>query len=120
MYITWRKLSNRYYAYLVASYWDKEKKAPRTSSIYLGSSLPSAQKNLEKHLFNLPPNQLSSREKIDLLAKLGEKAPDEVVNMPTRDRAKEAVLRQLNKLKDRYSARSDITFALERAIDRLS
>lgn len=120
MYITWRKLSNRYYAYLVASYWDKEKKAPRTTAVYLGSSLPTAQKNLEKHLFNLPPNQLSSRAKIDLLAKLGEKAPTEVVNMPSRDRAKESVLRHLNKLRAHHAARSDITFVLDRAIERLS
>jgi hypothetical protein len=82
MYITWRKLSNRYYAYLVSSYWDKEKKAPRTTAVYLGSSLPTAQKNLEKHLFNLTPNQLSSRAKIELLAKLGEKAPPRSLTCP--------------------------------------
>ena len=120
MYITWRKLSNRYYAYLVASYWDKEKKAPRTTAVYLGCSLPTAQKNLEKHLYNLPANQLSSRAKIDLLAKLGEKAPDEVVNMPTRDRAKESVVRHLTKLRARHAGRTDIALVLDRAIDRLS
>jgi hypothetical protein len=120
MYVTWRNLNNRYYAYLVSSYWDKEKKAPRTAAVYLGSSLPTAQKNLEKHLFNLPPGQLSSRAKIDLLAKLGERAPEEVVNLPTRDRAKESVLRQLHKLRAHYADRSDLVFVLDRAIERLS
>lgn len=120
MYITWRKLNNRHYAYLVASYWDKAKKAPRTSAVYLGSSLATAQKNLEKHLTNLPPNQLSSRAKIDLLAKLGERAPDDVVNLPSRDRAKESVLRHLSKLKARHAARPDLVFVLDRAIERLS
>lgn len=120
MYVTWRKLSNRYYAYLVSSYWDKEKKAPRTAAVYLGSSLVTAQKNLEKHLAGLPPSQLSSRSKIDLLAKLGEKAPDDVVNLPSRDRAKESVLRHLNKLRTHHAARADIVYVLDRAIERLS
>lgn len=119
MYVTWRKLNNRYYAYLVASYWDKEKKAPRTSATYLGSSLASAQKTLEKTLASLE-TPLSSRAKIDLLTKLGEKAPEEVVNLPTRDRAKESVLRQLSKMKTKYAGRADLVFVLERAIERLS
>jgi hypothetical protein len=119
MYVTWRKLNNRYYAYLIASYWDKEKKAPRTAATYLGNTLSVAQKKLEK-TFNNMPNPLSSRTRIDLLAKLGEKAPDEVINLPAKDRAKEAVINQLVKLKTRYSNRQDITFALERAIERLS
>lgn len=120
MYITWRKLNNRYYAYLVSSYWDKEKKSPRTTAAYLGSNLSTAQKTLEKSLANLPPNTLTSRAKIDLLAKLGEKAPPEVINLPSKDRAKDSVIRQLSKLRDKYAARPDITFALERAIERLS
>ncbi|MDR3591426.1 MAG: hypothetical protein P4N41_17365 [Negativicutes bacterium] len=119
MYITWRKLNNRYYAYLVASYWDKEKKAPRTTASYLGSSLTSAQKNLEKTLANLE-TPLTSRAKIDLLAKLGEKAPPEVINLPSKDRAKESVIRQLTKLRTKYAGRADLVFVLERAIERLS
>lgn len=118
MYVTWRKLGNNYYAYLVESFWDKEKKAPRTSAVYLGSSLPTAQKNLEKNLCaNL---SIPTRLKIDILAKLGEKAPPEVVNLPSRDRAKETVLRQLNKLRAKYEDRSDITFVLDRAIEKFS
>jgi hypothetical protein len=119
MYITWRKLNNRYYAYLVASYWNKEKKAPRTTATYLGSSLSSAQKNLEKTLSNLSV-PLTSRAKIDLLAKLGQKAPEEVVNLPSRDLAKESVLRQLNKMRTKYAIRPDITFVLDKAIERLT
>ena len=119
MYITWRKLNNKYYAYLVASYWDKEKKAPRTTATYLGSSLSSAQKNLERTLANME-NPLPSRTKIDLLAKLGAKAPEEVVNLPAKDRAKESVLRQLGKMRLKYAARADLAFVLDRAIERLS
>jgi len=119
MYITWRKLNSRYYAYLVASYWDKEKKAPRTTATYLGSSLTSAQKTLEKTLANLE-TPLPARIKIDLLAKLGAKAPAEVINLPPRDRAKESVLRQLGSLRTKYATRQDLVFVLERAIERLS
>ncbi|HMM21653.1 MAG TPA: hypothetical protein PKA10_13120 [Selenomonadales bacterium] len=118
MFVTWRKLNDRYYAYLVASYWDKEKKGPRTSATYLGSSLAAAQKNLEKKLANSA--SLSSRAKIELLAKLGEKAPPEVINLPTKDRAKDSVVRQLGKLREKYATRQDIAFVLERAIERLS
>ena len=118
MFVTWRKLNNRYYAYLVASYWDKEKKGPRTTATYLGNSLASAQKNLEKTLANTA--NLTSRTKIELLGKLGEKAPEEVINMPTKDRAKDSVIRQLGKLREKYATRQDIAFVLDRAIERLS
>lgn len=119
MYITWRKLNNRHYAYLVTSYWCKEKKAPRTATVYLGASLMTAQKNLERELAKLD-KALPSRVKIDLLSKLGEKAPADVINLAPRDRAKEAVLRQLGKLREKYQNRQDLTLVLDRAIERLS
>jgi hypothetical protein len=98
----------------------KERRRRATSSIYSAAACRRPEEPSRSISSQFTAEPIVEPGKNHLLAKLGEKAPDEVVNMPTRDRAKEAVLRQLNKLKDRYSARSDITFALERAIDRLS
>jgi hypothetical protein len=118
MYIFWKQNGNGHYAYLMSAYWDKDKKAPRTKTIYLGNTLSVAVKNLEKTLSDpLHPFE-STSVKIELLQALRQKAPAPAL-LPPVDKKKQSLKTHLEKLKSKLVKRPDLAFIINRAIEKL-
>jgi len=117
MHIRWKETKNRAYAYLRESYWDKEKKAPRTRAVYLGSTLEEARRKLDNILVGghlpLPPEQ-----RLKLVQDLQEKAPEQAKE-PKQDIALESTVKQLSRLVEKYKDRPDIVGPLEAALKAL-
>lgn len=117
MHIRWKETKNRAYAYLRESYWDKEKKAPRTRAVYLGSTLEEARRKLDNILVGghlpLPPEQ-----RLKLVQDLQEKAPEQAKE-PKQDMALESTIRLLTRQREKYQDRPDIVKALDAALKAL-
>lgn len=116
-HIVWRRIGGGDYAYLKHSTWDRERKRTITTETYLGGRLDEAERKLDRILTS---GQLlvSGREAQRLVEELREKAPA-AARRPRPDRAKESVKRNLERLRERYKARPDLTAVLDAALNKL-
>lgn len=117
MNVVWKWQGARAYAYLNHCQYDRERKGPRTETTYLGCRLDDAERELNRILTSgqLPASGLEAQRLIEELRK---KAP-EAARRPRPDRAKESVKRNLERLRERYKARPDLTAVLDAALNKL-
>ncbi|MDI6710849.1 MAG: hypothetical protein QME76_09275 [Bacillota bacterium] len=117
MNVVWKWQGARAYAYLNHCQYDRGRKGPRTETTYLGCRLDEAERKLGRILAS-GRILVSGREAQRLIEELRKKAP-EAARRPRPDRAKESVKRNLERLRERYKARPDLTAALDAALDKL-
>lgn len=117
MHIQWQIKKGNPYAYLRESYWDKEKKAPRTRAVYLGSNLTEARRKLN-NILTSGHMVLSPEQRLKLLQDLQKKAPEQAKE-PKRDIPLESTIKLLTKQVEKYHNRPDIVKPLEIALKTL-
>ncbi|MDK2889103.1 MAG: hypothetical protein PWP72_1981 [Thermoanaerobacter sp.] len=120
MYITWFAGSRgkRRYAYFKHSY--RENGRVRTATIFLGKTLAEAERRLEDEMVNGFGHGwvLTADEKARLMRQLRELAPPEALE-PLPDWRKQAAIRAVRRLVERYQARPDIAEPLQKALETI-
>ncbi|WP_435366229.1 hypothetical protein [Desulfofundulus kuznetsovii] len=118
--ITWSPggRRKRRYAYFRHSY--REGRQVKTVNILLGKTLAEAEQRLEDEMVNGFGRGwvLSADEKARLMRQLRELAPPEALE-PTPDWRKQAAIRAVRRLVERYQARPDIAEPLQKALEAI-
>lgn len=117
MYVYWRQVKNRHYAYLGETIYDKEKKGPKSRMVYLGGTVAEAERKLREHLTS-GKVAIPGLEQRKLIQQLIETAPDKA-KKPKRDIPLESTIKLLTRQRDKYQNRPDIAKPLQAALEAL-